>query len=390
MAGAVITGFGIVGPKFSNAAEFTDVLVEKKVVLDVFSIGGLPVYAGLAEGDFKGKCKRLLPRGDRLPKAAQMLLHAADEALMMSGFPVRDYRVGVVAGSSGGAISDIIQTAEGSLPSTILTIGNMNSYTLVSTLCAAFGINGMSFGINNSCTSGLDAVALGNMMIESGHVDMCIAGGTDATLDPLVMSGFKKMRLISEKKGDQGPPAPFSGVNAFAMSEGAGVIILERRDLAEQRGAEIKGEIGLSYLSQDGLSPYKSDEAGSLMRKAVDHCISGGLPSYINSQALGLTQQDSIESDIYNERFAESSIPITSIKGMTGHSMGASGLFQLISGIISLEKQFIPPTIGYNRKHFPNLPVVEEVMPLPVERVLITSQGYGGANSCMMIAKGER
>ncbi|XXM73088.1 beta-ketoacyl synthase N-terminal-like domain-containing protein [Lysinibacillus sphaericus] len=390
MAGAVITGYGIVGPKFSNADEFSDVLVKKKVVMDLYTTGESTVYAGLAEYDFKQKSKSLLPRGERLPKAARMLLHAADEALAMSGFPVGDYRVGVVAGSSGGAISDIIKNAEGSVPSTILTIGNMNSYSLVSSLCAAFGINGVSFGINNSCTSGLDAVVLGNMMIESGHVDMCIVGGTDSTLDPVVLGGFRKMKLLSDKKGDNGPPAPFSGTNSFAISEGAGVIILERRDLAEKREAEIRGEIGLSYISQDGLSPYKSDPGGWMMRKAVDHCITGGLPSYINSQALGLTQQDTVESDIYKERFAGSSIPITSIKGMTGHSMGASGLFQLISGLISLEKQFIPPTIGYNRKYFPDLPVVEEVLGHTVERVLITSQGYGGANSCMMIAKGER
>ncbi|MCR8847978.1 hypothetical protein NQ095_06125 [Rossellomorea sp. SC111] len=391
MAGAVITGYGIIGPKFSSVSQFTEVLMDKKIVLDRFKVKGKSMYMGKVEDeDLTETCKRILPRGGRLPKAVQMVLYAAEEALLMSRFPVSDYRVGVVIGSSGGAISDTIKVSKGSTRSSVFSIGNMNSYSLVSSICAAFQVNGMSFSLANSCTSGLDAVQLGNLLIESNQVDMCIVGGSDSTLDDVIVDGFSRLKILFEGNVDKGPPGPFSTGEGFAISEGAGVLILERRNIAEERGARVRGEVGLSYVSQDGLSPYQSDPGGRMLLKAVDHCLSQGLPSYINSQALGILQQDRLEADIYKERFAVHSIPITSIKGMTGHPMGASGIFQLISAVISLEKQFIPPTIGYNKEYFSDLSVVEDAQPHSIERVLITSQGYGGINSCMMIAKGER
>jgi 3-oxoacyl-(acyl-carrier-protein) synthase len=387
MGNVVITGYGVIGPGISDIKQFKDILLYKKNVLKKEEIHGRHLYIGrVSENDlvFDG----LLSFSKRLPKTAKMLLHAASEAVAMSELPRDGLRVGVVVGSSGGAISDILYTSV-NRKNHPFAIGNMNAYTLASSICSAFHINGLSYTLNNSCTSSLDAVNLGKMLIDSGQLDICLAGGADSTLEDVVFEGFSRLHVLGNAD-ETCINGPFSGGNGFSMSEGAGVLVMERKEVAMRRGVIIRGEIGLAMTNQDAVSPYKSDPSGIKLREAVDHCLSEGMPTYINSQALGISQNDRLESDIYKEKFLNKKIPITSIKGMVGHAMGASGMFQLISSLISIESQFIPPVIGYEQKSIEGLLIVKETRNEDVERVLITSQGYGGINSCMMVNKGER
>jgi 3-oxoacyl-(acyl-carrier-protein) synthase len=386
MGNVVITGYGIIGPGMSDTDQFKDILLHKRNVLKKEEIHRRQLYIGrVSENDliFDG----LLSFSKRLPKTAKMLLHAASEAVAMSELPREGLRVGVVVGSSGGAISDILTSANGK--NHPFAIGNMNAYTLASSICAAFHINGLSYTLNNSCTSALDAVNLAKMLIDSGQLDICLAGGADSTLEDVVFEGFSRLHVLGSAD-ESCTCGPFSGGKGFSMSEAAGVLVMERKEVAKRRGGVIRGEIGLAMTNQDAVSPYKSDSSGIKLREAVDHCLLEGMPTYINSQALGISQNDQLESDIYKEKFLNENIPITSIKGMVGHAMGASGMFQLISSLISIESQFIPPVIGYGQKSIDGLLVVKETRNEDVERVLITSQGYGGINSCMMVNKGER
>jgi 3-oxoacyl-[acyl-carrier-protein] synthase II len=387
MGNVVITGYGIIGPGINDTGQFKDVLFHKRNVLKKEEIHGRQLYIGrVAENELA--VDGLLSFSKRLPKTVKMLLHAASEAVSMSGLLRDGLRVGVVVGSSGGMISDILYTSANGKRHPFV-IGNMNAYSLASSLCTAFHINGLSYTLNNSCTSALDAVNLAKMLIDSGQLDICLAGGTDSTLEDVVFEGFSSLHVLSHVN-DSNASGPFSGGKGFSMSEGAGVLVMERQEVAKKRGAVIRGEIGLSMTNQDAVSPYKSDPSGIKLGEAVDHCLLEGMPTYINSQALGISQNDRLESDIYKEKFASEKIPITSIKGMVGHAMGASGMFQLISSLISIENHFIPPVIGYDQKSTDGLLVVKETRREDVERVLITSQGYGGINSCMMVKRGER
>jgi 3-oxoacyl-(acyl-carrier-protein) synthase len=387
MGNVVITGYGIIGPGIFDTVQFKDILLHKKNVLKKEEIHGRQLYIGrVTENDLA--IDGLLSFSKRLPKTAKMLLHAAREAVSMSGTIPDGLRVGVIVGSSGGTISDILYTSLNGKKNPFV-IGNMSAYTLASTLCTAFHLNGLSYTLNNSCTSALDAVNLARMLIDSGQLDICLASGTDSTLEEVVLEGFSSLHVLGDAE-NHNSSGPFSGGKGFSMSEGAGVLVMERKEVAKKRGAVFRGEIGLSMTNQDAVSPYKSDPSGLKLREAVDHCLLEGMPTYINSQALGISQNDWLESNIYKEKFASEKIPITSIKGMVGHAMGASGMFQLISSLISIENQFIPAVIGYEQKSIDGLLVVEETRKEDIERVLITSQGYGGINSCMMVKRGER
>lgn len=164
---------------------------------------------------------------------------------------------------------------------------------------------------------------------------------------------------------------------------------MESEQIAIQRNASILGIVEETSVTQDAISPYQSDSTGLLMEKAVAECIKENMPTYINSQALGIMENDHIEVGVYKQFFANSNIPITSIKGTVGHPMGVAPLFQIIASLISISKSFIPPTISEEiNDYYHDYPIVTSVMEQDVDRVLITAHGYGGNNGCAMIAKG--
>jgi 3-oxoacyl-[acyl-carrier-protein] synthase II len=381
---AVVTGFGIIGPGFSNSCQFTEVLINKRFVLNQEEVSGKMLYLGRVE-DKEIKIHHLFPQAHILPKAAQMLLHATEEAMNMSRISTKDFRTGIIIGSSGGVISEVLHHSKSSRKRSSYLIGNMNDYSLASVICSAFELNGMSFNLSNSCTSSLDALHLAKVLIETKQLDRCIVGGADSTLNDLIIEGFSHLRVLQQKDN---PTGPFSD-KGFAMSEGAGALILERKEIAMERGAEIFGEIPESCISQDAISPYKSDASGVQLSIAVEHCISNGLPTYINSQGLGIKQNDQIEASIYKKLFKPYGIPLTSIKGMIGHQMGASGMFQVISSLISIRDHFIPPTFMVEQGLYPELLINTNTTLKKVNSVLITSQGYGGINNCTVIGRGN-
>lgn len=321
-----------------------------------------------------------------------MLPHTCQQAIEMANLNVYKKRITVVIGSSGGLLSNIINYSsrvENKNKVSPFMIGNMNSNSLSSAVSSYFSLHDLSFTLSNSCTSGLDALHFARILIEANQVDACIVGGVDSTLSELIIRGFDAHELLSIDSGENIPVEPFSNGGGFQLSEGAGVVILENDISCFKREVKVWGRLTSTSLAQDEISPYQSDESGKYMLKAVDDCIQSVMPSYINSQALGIKQNDDVESRIYEQMFLNSDIPITSIKGMVGHAMGASGMFQLIASLISIENDFIPPTIRSRGEFYPHLPINEHYLERNVQSVLITTHGYGGNNSCALISKGD-
>lgn len=122
----------------------------------------------------------------------------------------------------------------------------------------------------------------------------------------------------------------------------------------------------------------------------LDACIVGGKrPSYVNSQALGMVENDTIEAADHMEIFGES-VPITSIKGVTGHTFGASAGMQIISSLIGMERHFIPSTVHAVENDYPGVPIVYRTIQTQVDSFIVTSHGYGGNNACIFISRYER
>ena len=135
--------------------------------------------------------------------------------------------------------------------------------------------------------------------------------------------------------------------------------MLERRQSAQAREQKIYGKIERVISRNEGQKILRSDTTGRHMLEVFQETVGDNRPSYVNSQALGLDKNDQIERFILMETFG-SDVPITSIKGMIGHTFGAMGAMQIISSLLSMEYGFIPPTIKTSGHGFEDVPIVYE------------------------------
>jgi 3-oxoacyl-(acyl-carrier-protein) synthase len=226
---------------------------------------------------------------------------------------------------------------------------------------------------------------MGKLFLEAGHADICIVGGSDALLGDWITYGFLKTGAIAENAEIKETGVPFSTSHkGFVKSEGSAVVIMERKKDADSRGAKIWGQVNGVASNNEALSMLMSDTTGTLMTAALKSAIGDNIPTYVNSQALGLKQNDMIEYISHTNLFG-SSVPITSIKGMTGHTFGSMGAIQVVSSLLSMEYGFIPPTIKTSGDGFNDLPIVTETKYQIVDSVAITNHGVSGNNTCLLL-----
>ena len=391
MEKVVVTGYGVKAPGIHNKEEFKEALELGICTMDILKGLGPnddDIVAGIIEDDFltiKGKNYK------RYPRVGRLAIQTADDAIEMAKLVGIDpSRMSVVVGTATGGIKEIEENAALANDIKKYPIHGLNladPHTVSSAVAAHLGITGQVFTITTGCAASSDAISLGKLLLESRQTDICIVGGADASLGNWSIFGFSKLRQIglNKKIGETG--VPFSHAHrGFVMAEGAGMLILERESDAIRRGATIYGVIEGVHSNNDGLGMFQSDETGYGMYKAMKSAIKKHMPTYVNSQALGLASNDQIESFVHERLFGQS-VPITSIKGMFGHTFGAMGAIQVISSLISIEHNFIPPTLLTKGEGFEELPIVFETKHCPVDNVAITTHGNSGNNTCILIRK---
>jgi 3-oxoacyl-[acyl-carrier-protein] synthase II len=327
----------------------------------------------------------------RYPRAAKLGIAAAEEAYKMANLQNDEFtRVAVIMGTSGGGMLEAEKFSNHGnnlkkVPIQYIPVGD--PHTLSSGITKHLGINGQAYTISTGCTASLDAILLGKLFLEAGHADICIVGGSDALLGDWITYGFLKTGTIAENVEIEETGVPFSTSHkGFVKSEGSAVVIMERKIDAESRGAKIWGQVDGGASNNEAQPMLKSDTTGRLMTAALKSAIGDTIPTYVNSQALGLVQNDMIEYITHSNLFG-STVPITSIKGMTGHMFGAMGALQVISSLLSMEYGFIPPTIKTSGEGFNDLPIVLETKYQNIESVAITNHGVSGNNTCLLITK---
>lgn len=385
----VITGYGIKAPGVLDKSSFLNVL-EKGIctqsILNTTNQPNIDIVAGYIEDNFldiNGKNYK------RLPRSVRMAIAAAVNAVEMSNLAYfKPHRVAVIMGTSAGAILEIEENAKDfyELRTTPLQgVSFADTHTLSNSIAEAFGLCGQALTITTGCTASLDAVSIGKLLLENGIVDACIVGGTDAPLGQWTINGFKKLKAMSAETSINHAGVPFSKSHqGFVLSEGAGVIVLERRQTANARNQKIYGKIERVLSRNEGQKLLNFDKTGKHMLEVFQDTLGDTIPSYINSQALGIESNDQIEQFIHNETFG-SDVPITSIKGMIGHAFGAMGVIQIISSLLSMEYGFIPPTIKTKGDGFEDLPIVYTTKYQPVDSVCITTHGSSGNNACLLL-----
>jgi 3-oxoacyl-[acyl-carrier-protein] synthase II len=235
-----------------------------------------------------------------------------------------------------------------------LTIPLIMGNAAAGVLAMRHGLGGPVFGVMSACASGAHAIGTAARLVESGEAEAVVAGGAEATLTPLAKAAFAAMEATSPS----GVSRPFDRRrDGFVMGEGAGVLVLESAELAEERGARILGEV-LGYgASADAHHLTAPDPSGAAAALAITRALEdAGLPAdrldYVNAHGTSTPAGDAAETAALKRAFgAEHAkrIPVSSTKSAIGHLLGAAGAVEAIATVLALRDRVAPPTLGYEQ-----------------------------------------
>jgi 3-oxoacyl-[acyl-carrier-protein] synthase II len=252
------------------------------------------------------------------------------------------------------------------------------------------GWHGPSETITTACAAGAHSIAHAAWLIASGRCDVVIGGAGEAGMTPVGIAAFANMTALSTS----GHSRPFDvRRDGFVITEGAGALVLEDWDRAVARGARIYGELAGAGSTGDAhhiTAPVPGGTgAASCMAYAIaDAGLEPGDIRHINAHGTSTPLNDKAESDAINSLFGETSPPVTSTKGITGHGLGAAGAIEAVAAVLTIDRGLIPPTAGYGEPDPDiHLDIVHgAARPWTPGPVLSNSFGFGGHNGSLVIA----
>lgn len=363
---------------------------------------------------FAGEIKNFDPSAFILPKKLKRMDRTTQFAVVASKMAVEDAkldlnepgvrdRTGVIIGAALAGVGFILEQHEIMLKKGPMRLNPFTALASFPDACAGnvsieLGVKGPSFSIATACSSASDACGYALDAIQNGDLDFLIMGGAEATIFPGIVASFCVARALSTRN-DQPEKAsrPFSmDRDGFVLGEGAGMLVLEEYEHAKKRGAHIYAEILGHGMTCDAYHMTAPDpegtEAARAMRLAMESA--GVDPSeidYINAHGTSTSLNDKTETLVIKKVFGARApeIPISSIKSMIGHLIGAAGSVELIATLLAMEHQLIPPTINYSSKDPEcDLDYVPNVARKANIRIAMkNSFGFGGKNSILILKK---
>ena len=324
---------------------------------------------------------------ERLHRAAKMMIAALGEAVEQSpGFKPELTVVGTTSGGmTFGEEYYRALHAHTALRRTPLLIANYTPQKPIMDAQEAFGISAPCQVIANACASGTNAIGHAYECVRSGRYQRVLTGGYDA-LSELVFVGFDSLQAATP-----GKCRPFDrSRTGLVLGEGAAVLALENFAAAEARGAQILAEIVGYGLSTDNHHLTQPNPSGSGARQAMQGALdSGGIESsevdYINAHGTATPFNDAAEGKAIAELFGR--VPVSSTKGMMGHSLGAAGAIEAVISILALRDQILPANINFLETD-PEVDldiVANSPRSAHIRTVLSNSFGFGGTNASVLL-----
>jgi 3-oxoacyl-[acyl-carrier-protein] synthase II len=272
------------------------------------------------------------------------------------------------------------------------------SHTAGVELAAKLGAQGAQTTFSSGCPSSLQAIAHAAALIRAGELSMCLAGGFEAPLTPLVFAGLSRTQELSTRNDEPARASrPFDRDHGgMVLSEGSCLFVLESEEHASRRGARAYAAVLGSGMSCDAEGIYGVDSTGETAARALRLAVERSALSlteidYVCSHANSLPVFDRKDALVLRRAFGEqvARLPVSSIKGVIGHPFGASGAFQTAACCLALQHQTLPPNA--NLEHADpecrlNL-VGTEPLRTEVRHALVTSYGYGGLNAYLVLGR---
>jgi 3-oxoacyl-[acyl-carrier-protein] synthase II len=341
----------------------------------------------------------------KMGRFIHLAMAAADEAMTMCGLkitPENATRVGVHIGSGVGGF-DVIEREHAELlkggprkispffiPAAIVNLAAGH-------VSIRYGAKGPNEATATACTTSAHAIGDAYKIIQRCDADVMIAGGSEAAITPMGVGGFAAMRALSTRNDD---PATASRPwdrerDGFVIGEGAGILVLEELESAQKRGAKILSEIIGYGMSADAFhitQPAEQGEGGwRVMTTAIrDAKLSPSDVDYVNAHGTSTPIGDMLETMAIKRTFgADTKIPVSSTKSMTGHLLGGAGGLEAGITILALRDQVLPPTINLmNPDPACDLDYVPNVArKAPLNVALSNSFGFGGTNGSLIFRK---
>ncbi|HAA90200.1 MAG: 3-oxoacyl-[acyl-carrier-protein] synthase 2 [Thermoanaerobacterales bacterium 50_218] len=405
----VITGLGVVSPIGIGKESFWSSLLEGRSGIRTVTRFDSTGFASRIAGevaDFRPEEFMEKKEVRRMDRFAQFGVAATKMAVADAGLDLRAIdldRVGVVIGSGIGGIETLEQQVRVLLekgPSRIspFFVPMMISNMAAGQIAISLGPKGPNFTIVTACASGTNAVGEAFRMIQRGEADVVITGGTEAPITPIAFAGFSAMKAVSTRNEEPAKASrPFDKErDGLVIGEGAGVLILESLHHALKRNARIYCEVAGYGTTADGYHITAPDPEGRGAAQAMelalkDAGISPEDVDYINAHGTSTVLNDKVETIAIKKVFGERAykIPVSSIKSMIGHCMGAAGALELVATALSVKFDQVPPTINYevpdpecDLDYVPN-----EAREWTVEVAISNSFGFGGHNAVVVLRK---
>jgi 3-oxoacyl-[acyl-carrier-protein] synthase II len=397
---AVITGAGALSPLGHGVEALWDGLLAGRVGLAPIRGFDTTGCTNTIAGEVKGFVPEEMLSSDearRLDRASQFALVAVREALAESRLDLSHVdrtRVGVILATTLGGmlIGEAYQRRQRTgAPFDVRQLLHVPYYAVAARLARELGVRGPVVSPSIACASGTHAIGLGLELIRHGHGDVFVVGGVE-TLCPFVVNGFNCLRATAAEAA-----RPFDARrDGLLLGEGAAVLVVEAAEHAAARGVRAGVEVAGAALSGDAahITAPARDGAGAAraMRGALgDAGISADAVDFISAHGTGTVYNDAMEvaaiTSVLGARARR--VPVNSIKGAIGHTLGAAGTFEAIMSARVIETGVIPPTVNCEEiDPACHLDIVRgEPRHLRVHTVLSTSSAFAGNNAAIVLRR---
>ena len=407
----VVTGLGAITPLGLTADEFWANLLAGQSGIGAMTLcdpAGYPCRIAGQVDDFNPTHYIPAREARRMARFSQLAVAAALQAVSNARLDIAGedpYRVGVILGNGNGGFPTLeencrILAARGGMRMSPFFFPMVLPNMAAANVSQYVGAHGYNSTATTACAASNNAIGEALQSIRHGVADVMLAGGTEAGISQLGLAGFAVMRALSARNDEpERASRPFDAQrDGFVPAEGAGVLILEERQRAVARGADILCELAGFGATSDAGHLVQPQESGASAARAMAIAIAdAGLDpaqvDYINAHGTSTPLNDAVETLAVKRLFGDGAyrIPMSSTKSMIGHSLGASGALEAVACVKTITDQKVHPTVNYEHPdpecdldYVPNKSRSAEVA-----AVLSNAFGFGGQNACLVFRRHE-
>lgn len=408
MTRVVITGIGAVTPLGNSANDFLDGVFSQKLGIAPItkfdaSETGITVAGEVKDFDPSQRVGKRDAR--KMDLFSQYAIHASHEALEMAGFDPENMtpneRFGVIMGNGIGGLTTIEEQVikmheKGPQRVSPLFVPTAIPNMMSGNVSLRFKAQNINYTVVTACASATNAIGEAFWRIQAGKADMMLTGGSEATVNEIGIAGFAALTALSTETDPKTASMPFDeNRHGFVLGEGSAALVLESLEHAQARGANILAEIVGYGASSDAYhmtspTPDGSGPARAMKEALSDAQLAPEQISYINAHGTATGANDSAESNAITGLFGEQAVLTSSIKGMTGHLLGAAGAIEAVASIGAIVREELPVNVGLQTQD-PQTAGVKLVNDdnknVAPEYVLSANYGFGGHNAAVIFKK---